>query len=212
MSMRDFHKFCNNFKDPGVQHYSSQLFTETRERLDEVFIALPAPKSNRSASEVNMSRFMNLRGGCFLGKSKVHVPGQKFMRADCLKKGDFVLTGSGQIDQIECVVETVFHADQKVTLCVVNENLITTPWHPVKMETGEWKFPAEFAKFCFERSETSVYSFLLKLRGTILIGNAECATLAHGLQGNVIGHSFFGSEAVARDLMRFRSYDSGTNF
>ena len=95
------YQFCNNFKDPGVQHYCSELFTETRDRLDEIFVSLPAPKPSRQYHRpgtanaappraVNMTRFMNMRGGCFLGASKVHLPGQKFSRADCVKKGDKV--------------------------------------------------------------------------------------------------------------------------
>ncbi|CAE7672001.1 ITIH5 [Symbiodinium pilosum] len=35
---------CNNFKDPGVQHYGGELFGDLRDKADEVFCNLEAPK------------------------------------------------------------------------------------------------------------------------------------------------------------------------
>jgi len=34
---------CNNFKDPGVQHYGGQLFLNLRDDADDTFLSLPAP-------------------------------------------------------------------------------------------------------------------------------------------------------------------------
>ena len=213
------YQFCNNFKDPGVQHYCSELFSETRDKLDEIFVSLPAPKPSRqyqrggravaNAAPVNMTRFMNIRGGCFLGSSKVHQPGQKFARADLIKKGDKVMTGEGTVDEVECIMKTVFDPTEPTEMCVVNETLVTTPWHPIKNEQNEWAFPIESEALLVTMQIDAVYSFLLKSRGTILIGDFECATLAHGIEGNVIGHEYLGQECVARDLKQFESFDSG---
>jgi len=69
---------CNNFKDPGVQGYGSALFEEVRDRADENFNTLPAPKpsvrsapvsrgysgySAPAAAPVDMSAFNNRYGG-----------------------------------------------------------------------------------------------------------------------------------------------------
>jgi Mg-chelatase subunit ChlD len=38
---------CNNFKDPGVQHYGGELFTSIRDTADEIFCKLPPPTPSR---------------------------------------------------------------------------------------------------------------------------------------------------------------------
>lgn len=220
IKLAHLYQFCNNFKDPGVQHYCSELFSETRDKLDNIFISLPAPTPSRprhtggggggaAPRAVNMARFMNVRGGCFLGSSKVHLPGQNFARADGLKKGDKVITGEGTIDEVECVMKTILDADEPTEICVMNDSLAATPWHPIKNEEGEWVFPAQIGADAVSMHIDAVYSFLLKSRGTLLIGDFACATLAHGIQGKVIGHEFLGEECVARDLKQFESYYSG---
>merc|ERR1712203_880846 len=35
---------CNNFKDPGVQFYGSDLFNDLRDQADEIFLRLPPPR------------------------------------------------------------------------------------------------------------------------------------------------------------------------
>merc|ERR1711988_2018185 len=55
---------CNNFKDPGVQHYGGTLFNDIRDAADDVFNNLPAPKPSvvRRVSQptpVSMSAYNN---------------------------------------------------------------------------------------------------------------------------------------------------------
>ena len=218
-TLAHLHQICNNFKDPGVQHYSSELFRETRDKLDGIFTTLPALKptarsryrgSNYKAAPVSMSTLMNVYSGCFLGCSLVHMADQKFRRADQIKKGDKVFTGAGLIDEVECVLKTCYDDDEPQLLHQINESLVATAWHPVKNEADQWTFPAESssAKAITVYTE-GVYTFLLKNRGTILLGDTECATLAHGLQGEVIEHKFLGTEIVAADLKRFDQFQSG---
>jgi len=44
-SVASAHKLqqCNNFKDPGVQHYGSEMFSKLRDAADAAFDTLPAP-------------------------------------------------------------------------------------------------------------------------------------------------------------------------
>jgi len=64
---------CNNFKDPGVQHYGGELFMKLRDQIDDIFLALPPPKPSRAATDygsggaaaapVNMAGYYNAGGG-----------------------------------------------------------------------------------------------------------------------------------------------------
>ena len=219
IKLAHLYQICNNFKDPGVQHYASELFSDTRDRLDNIFITLPPPKPSSvraryhggggSPTPVRMSAFMNVMGGCFLGSSIAQLAGQKFKRVDQLVKGDKVITGTGEIDEVECVLKTVIDDENDVQLVCINDNLVSTPWHPIKDEYSEWKFPIDTGAQVVTVVTDAVYTFLLKNRGTILIGETECATLAHGLHGPVIEHDFLGTERVVADMQRFDGFQDG---
>merc|ERR1712187_117334 len=61
-------QLCNNFKDPGVQHYGGKLFSEIRDVADDVFNSLPAPtpsvtRSTIRTAPLNMSAYNNCYGG-----------------------------------------------------------------------------------------------------------------------------------------------------
>ena len=84
---------CNNFKDPGVQHYGGPLFRVLREAAEKTFVDLPPPKpagpdeatlaimrqygigaaAAAPAAPVDMSQYYDRGGGCFAGDSLVHL-------------------------------------------------------------------------------------------------------------------------------------------
>lgn len=86
---------CNNFKDPGVQHYGGALFRDIRDDLDDIFIKLPPPtqRSNDSYRSyggggpvtVSMAQYYNCAGGCFHGDASVR------MFDDTVKKVIFII-------------------------------------------------------------------------------------------------------------------------
>ncbi|CAF2207557.1 unnamed protein product, partial [Rotaria magnacalcarata] len=44
-------QFCNNFKDPGVQHYGKgSLFSQIRDEMDDIFCGLPAPRRTETGA------------------------------------------------------------------------------------------------------------------------------------------------------------------
>merc|ERR1712224_298393 len=64
LRLAHLHQQCNNFKDPGVQHYAGPLFSEIRDAADEIFLELPPPKPSRkdvarAAAPQDMRRFYN---------------------------------------------------------------------------------------------------------------------------------------------------------
>jgi len=70
---------CNNFKDPGIQHYGGEVFFGLRDQIDDIFLKLPPPKPTKKisshsyagsstsaaqpAAPVNMAAYYNVGGG-----------------------------------------------------------------------------------------------------------------------------------------------------
>jgi hypothetical protein len=62
---------CNNFKDPGVQHYGGKVFFSLRDDIDEIFLKLPPPKPTKTnyatgqtyAAPATMHAYYNAGGG-----------------------------------------------------------------------------------------------------------------------------------------------------
>jgi uncharacterized protein YegL len=87
------HKVCINFKDKAMQIFKSEKFKVEQERIEEVFLTLPAPKPHASnhqqyngyynpahhtaqayaasAAPVSMGNYHMAGGGCFTGDSLV---------------------------------------------------------------------------------------------------------------------------------------------
>lgn len=55
----------------------------------------------------------------------------------------------------------------------------------------------------------AVFNLLLENGCSALIEGWECVTLAHGLSGDVVSHSYYGTEAVVRDLMKMAGWSNG---
>lgn len=123
-----------------------------------------------------------------------------------MRAGDQVKSGEGTAEVV-CVVKTICLGG-KTQLVTLPGGLKITPWHPVK-EHDVWRFPSELAEIQVGASCSAVYSFLLDRDHTVMINGIECVTLAHGLQGEVVGHSYFGSHAVVRDLMKMGGWEKG---
>jgi len=47
---------CNNFKDPGVQHYGGNLFKSVRDVADELFLKLPPPTPSVKKTKVTYTK------------------------------------------------------------------------------------------------------------------------------------------------------------
>jgi hypothetical protein len=110
-------------------------------------------------------------------------------------------------DEIECIVRTQF--SEKVTgLVQLPGGWIGTPHHPV-LKDGAWTHPKHLGATEVLECEYT-YSLLLKSRSpTMVVNGWVSGTLAHGVDGAVIGHDYFGTERVVADLKKLPGWAEG---
>ncbi|CAF0759140.1 unnamed protein product [Rotaria sp. Silwood1] len=191
-------QFCNNFKDPGVQHYGKgTLFTQVRDEMDEIFCSLPAPKRSQTGATINMAVFHDADGGCFYEHCTVRLMNGTTKLVKDVKPGDQMAPHGGMVI---FVVKTMCQ-NQKAKMVIVENDLIITAWHPIR-HLGQWIMPCSLVSSPNEISCEAVYNFVLDQGHTVLVNNVECVTLGHGLKEDVVRHSYYGSEKVINDLQR----------
>jgi len=197
----------------GMQHYGGELFRDVRDVADDAFNELPAPTPSvnarasatysyggaaSSAPTFSMASFNNAAGGCFAAGLVLLATGERRAVSD-IAPGDRLAAGS-EVVVVDRVVETRFRDDQMAELVDLGDGVLATPWHPVRLANGEWKFPADL-KPTIRRHVPAVYCFFLEQGGTYTIGEWEAVALGHELEGPVVSHPFFGSRArVAQSL------------
>lgn len=224
-SLQFAHKLeiCNNFKDPGVQFYGSDLFKSLQEKFEDIFITIPPPVaqvssnsySSNSYSSVpvatavpDMSRFYDRGGSCFHGSCLVSMNDGMTKELHTLQKGDITSTGV-----IECIVRTKC-LDNKMQYCQTDTGLLVTKYHPIKINNN-FIFPVDLYT-CHIYESDYMYSVIMKKDmfnkrpSTIVINNIECVTLGHGIIDDLIAsHNFFGNENVIDCLKSCHFWDSG---
>lgn len=200
---------CTNFKDPGLQHFGGKHFNNLRDIMDEIFLKITPPKPTHKKSAANftgnMNTFYDPVGACFDGNCIVEMADGSLKLVKDLNKGDKIKSPN-QSSQIVCVVKT--HClNNKNNLVELESGLKITPWHPIRLN-GKFIFPCELEKVK-EFECPAVYSFLLDSGHTMMINDVECVALAHGFQGPVVSHPYFGTEAVINDLIKCEGWDRG---
>jgi hypothetical protein len=201
---------CNNFKDPGVQHYGGKLFHELRDAADDIFLAIPPPTPSRPVAPErqvsSMAGYYSSSAPCFAGHCRVSMADGSLRPIAELRGGDRVKTPQGEAVLV-CLVETVLGPSSRL---VQLGQLEVTPWHPIR-EPGAvaWVFPAEIGKTAASQV-LSVYSFLLDRAHILLIEGYECIGLAHGIMDDeVAAHPYFGTDLVTADLKQMRGWATG---
>lgn len=218
-------KQCNNFKDPGVQHYGNKLFSELRDLADDKFSSLPPPTpsnhqpsySSRGMSRsspvaaVSMSSFNRADMVCFHGESRVAMADGVAKAAGEVCAGDVTATGG----IVRCVVKTEVLGGH-CELARLPSGLRLTAWHPVKVG-GQWRFPAHVGVL-EDTPCDAVYSFLVeksdsgtwRYESEVTVDGIVCAALAHGVEGDAtLSHPFFGTSAVVDALRQCEGWQRG---
>ncbi|CAF5059153.1 unnamed protein product, partial [Rotaria sp. Silwood1] len=189
-------QFCNNFKDPGVQHYGNGLlFSQIRDEMDDIFCSLPAPKRTETGTPIDMSVYNNASAGCFYGECTVRLINGCLKLVKDVQPGDRLAPHGGIV---KFVVKTICKT-RKAKMVIVENNLIITAWHPIRMNQ-QWIMPCSLVSSASEISCEAVYNFALDRGHTILVNDIECVTLGHGFQEDIVRHAYYGSQRVIKDL------------
>ncbi|CAF3370225.1 unnamed protein product [Rotaria socialis] len=201
-------QFCNNFKDPGVQHYGKgQLFSKVRDEMDEIFCSLPAPKRTRNGASIDMRDFYDAAGGCFYGECTVGLMNGTTKFVKDIKPHDRTAPHGGMV---VFVVKTKLKSRQAKMIMLEN-NLIITPWHPIRVH-DQWIMPCSLVSspeliYC-----ETVYNFVLDRGHTVLVNDTECVTLGHHFKEDIVRHPYYGSQRIIDDLQRLDLEQNNTGF
>jgi len=210
---------CNNFKDPGVQHFGGDVFKKIRDKADDIFCKLPPPKPSivqrnyRSGGQVptrptTMRQYSQPSGPCFDGNCEVSMHDNSTKLVQDIVKGDCVSTPNGTKATIVCVVKTNTD-NNKETFVELDGGLKVTKWHPIRIN-NKWVFPHEVAPSSVMNC-SAVYSFVLDTEDehVMVINGIECIALGHNIKEPVAQHSYFGTEQVLDDIRTMNGWNEG---
>ena len=142
------------------------------------------------------------------GDSKVAMADGTYKKLKDIHAGDLLATRKGQpASRVQCVVKSVQTDGIADLVKLPGSNLMATPWHPVR-KGKQWVFPIDVGT-TKRVSCDAVYNLLLKDGRYAVMEGWDCVTLAHGLTGDVVGHSYYGSQAVVHDLMKMDGWSNG---
>lgn len=205
---------CNNFKDPGVQHFGGALNKKLREEIETKFKDIPPPTpsarvrsqstgygrfgSYSPPSPVDMTSYYSSSGPCFRGDCLVTMRNGERKRVDEIRTGDLVMGYAGTYDSVhlpeqkEYRVRTVIKTacDENKARFVKIGNLVVTPWHPILVQDPVtqkevWDFPYNVVDGDeFEEDCKYVYNFILGSGHIMEIGGISCVTLGHSFDDN----------------------------
>ena len=205
---------CLNFKDPSMQVFGGKLFSEIQETANDIFCSLPSPKpscktqsylaSTMNTVPTNMSYYYNSNSGCFDGNGIVQLADGCTKLVKELTKNDLVMSSDGKVSKIKCVVRTP--VNKNIHLVSIN-NILITPWHPVK-HNDNWIFPLDISKPQATYIDY-VYNFVFENHYSMLVNGVECIGLGHEQQGPVLYHPYYGTQCVIQDLMQLDGWDNG---
>lgn len=203
---------CNNFKDPGVQHFGGPLFQSIRQNAENVFCLLPSPKPSlhtRTTSQLsNMSSYYDNSGSCYDGDGLVLMANKTFIAVKNLKIGDLVQAFDANKNitytRIKFIIKTKVTT---VDICDIN-NFKITPYHPI-IYSDQWVFPIDICSPINVKLDW-IYNIVLEKGIAIFINNIPVITLGHNLtQNQVVKHPYYGTNKVVDDLEKMCGHSTG---
>jgi len=216
-SMKRYYPSYNhakNFYPPGFEVNNVYSLSNTSSPLNSsVNVPSTSDSSSNSSSSDSSSAsdewvysYNASSSGCIAGNCLVQMADGTFKQVDGLIAGDKVKAdSSGTIDEVICVLKTICN-ENRIKLVTLPGGLRITPYHPILMD--KWVFPADLASTEVTTCP-AVYNFVLKKHHSIIIEGMQCVTLGHGLEGEVVGHPYFGTQLIINDLKQLKGWKSG---
>jgi hypothetical protein len=213
-----------NFKDPGsLLHGKHALFEGVVADGEEKFISLPVPEPTGHRADLTAQQTATVRasaqaymttasqaaysGGCFAGHVRIMAwdpTAQTYYRKPIseIRPGDFVWTMQGKA-KVEVFVTCGSKNPQQMMSKVEGKDglCLLTPYHPYMTMNGVWVTGRDTVGDEAMPIST-VYNLVLDKGHIIDMEGVFCCTLAHGIRGKVIGHDFFGTNAVVDAMKR----------
>jgi Mg-chelatase subunit ChlD len=210
-----------NFKDEGCM-FGGEVFEALVDKSSDIFNSLEAPKPSlvgnmfyRSSSSlapqapISMSCYNDPQGGCvdsyckiamFDGTSKLLKDVQKFDIIKSIDENNKIVGA-----KVLCVVETLIESGYRDYVNV--NNVLITPWHPVKIglhgKAETWCFPGElFSTYSYPSS--SMITLVLENHHVMIINGLKCITLGHNFTNHSkLIHPYYGTNKVIETLNHY---------
>lgn len=216
---------CNNFRDKSVQHFATPVFSAIRDQCEKRFCTLPPPVPRTvptprrgscapRTAPVNMAAYISAASGCFAASSEIKLASGQWISLCNVKKGDRVACADEQTATVLC---TVHSSPGTVHTMISISGFALTDTHPIRV-SGTWMHPRDchgsLVPIHSYTSTEPVVNLLLDSHHTVL-GRQQndaplvCCTLAHGFQGGVVEHDYFGTNKVKNDLENMAGYENG---
>ena len=194
---------CNNFKDPGVQHYGGKLFESLRDNVSDIFNKYPIEivekkhhyrggPSRSVTRSINSATYNDRYGGCIAQNCLVKMKDESLKKICEIEKGDDLYYNKNKSSRVKCVIHM---KSSNYKLSTLNGGLKITPWHPIFLN-NKWVFPENITP-SENTNINEVYNFILEDNHSIYVNGYECITLGHGIiDDEVAKHDFFGTRKI----------------
>ena len=200
----------SNFRDRCLQHFvvPGGLFDSICTNAEFTFATTPPPTPSLLYRGSNVAPTAQLPtqlpeeymrgGGCWTSESTLTVMRSNktlAVRSADLQANDWVQTKDDIFAPIRCIVKIpCFRHISLVTL----GHLQVTEHHPVFWE-GAWRYPSDISSVESTYCEY-LYDLVLWTCHMPLVENIPCISLGHGLDCDILAHTYYGTQNVIDDL------------
>jgi len=213
LSLATAHKtrVCHNFKDKGVQMYSTDYIKELQDEVYDIYSRMPAPPPVLQAApgqtyvyNSNMSNYVS-GSTCWAPWCSVKLADGTYKLSSELDGSEILYYDGLRTSRIKYIIKS---KAENTSVCDI-KNLTVTEWHPVYDTVSEtWVFPNELSTPYFSNMEYKVSIVLEDDHEYLIVNDIQVVSTAHNMKNfnnsNIIlEHDYFGTDKVLEDALTF---------